>query len=56
LSVRDGTQLELFDADHFLAAPWDLAQCEAILSESEFPSAWRAGETGELDIIRAGPD
>jgi hypothetical protein len=54
LSVRVGGQLELFDQDHFLTAPWDLAKCEAALSEKEFPSSWSAGDTGEIDITKAG--
>lgn len=54
LSVRIGDQLELFDEDHFLNAPWNLAKCDADLSEKVFPSHWRAGETGEIDITKAG--
>ena len=54
LSVRVGNQLELFDEDHFLNAPWDLAKCDAALNDKEFPSRWRAGDAGELDITQAG--
>lgn len=54
LSVRVGSQLELFDEDHFLNRPWDLAKCDAALTEKDFPSVWRAGETGEIDVTQAG--
>lgn len=54
LAIRVGTQLELLEADHFLAAEWNLAQCDADLSESEFPSARVAGTAGEIDVSGTG--
>ena len=54
MSIRVGNQLELFDEDHYLHAQWDLAKCDAILTEKELPSRWSAGDTGEIDITKAG--
>ena len=54
LCIRVGEQLELFEADHFLAAEWNLAQCDASLSEGEFPSQRVAGAAGEIDVSDTG--
>lgn len=54
LGIRVGEQLELFEADHFLAAEWNLAQCDAGLSEAEFPSQRVAGAAGEIDVSDTG--
>jgi len=54
LAIRVGAQLELFEADHFLAAEWNLAQCDAGLSEAEFPSQRVAGAAGEIDVSVTG--
>jgi len=54
LGIRVGQQLELFEADHFLAADWNLAQCDASLSEAEFPSQRVAGAAGEIDVSDTG--
>jgi len=54
LAIRVGDQLEIFDESHLLSAPWDLAECEAALSEEEFPSRPADGVTGELDVDETG--
>lgn len=54
LGIRVGEQLELFEADHFLAAEWNLAQCDAGLSEGEFHSQRMVGTAGEIDVSEAG--
>src|ERR1051325_6548982 len=54
LSIRIDGQLELFDDSHFLLAPWDLAKCDAILTEKELPSTWSGGRLGEIDVTQAG--
>ena len=37
LSIRVDGQLELFEETHFLDVPWNIAECDSTLSESEFP-------------------
>jgi len=54
LAIRVGEQLDLFEESHFLDAPWNLAQCDSNLSESEFPSEYAAGSTGIIDVTDAG--
>ncbi len=53
LAVRVADQLELFD-DQFLEHPWKLADCEAALSEAEFPTKQEAGKAGTLDVSEQG--
>ncbi|MFO7785530.1 MAG: hypothetical protein ACQET7_11845 [Thermodesulfobacteriota bacterium] len=54
LMIRVDGQLELFDDSHFLDRPWNLAECDASLSESEFPSEYKAGTAGEIDVSDSG--
>ena len=54
LSIRVRGQLELFEESHFLDAAWDLAQCDASVSEQEFPSQVVMGTDGEVDVTEAG--
>lgn len=54
LGIRVGEQLELFEADHFLEADWNLSECDANLSEAEFPSERAAGAAGEIDVTDTG--
>ena len=53
LVVRVDGQLELFE-DQFLAAPWDLADCDALLDEKEFPSQQPDGQVGAIDVTEGG--
>jgi type III restriction enzyme len=54
LGIRIDGQLELFDESHFLGAQWDLSECDATLSESEFPSEPASVAEGEVDVTDAG--
>lgn len=54
LGIRIGEQLELFEESHFLDIPWNLAECDSSLSESEFPSEYRAGAAVEIDVNDSG--
>jgi type III restriction enzyme len=54
LSIRIGGQIELFEESHFLEIPWNIAHCEAGLSEKEFPSVAAVGKAGEIDIRENG--
>jgi type III restriction enzyme len=53
LAVRVDGQLELFE-DQFLAAPWNLADCDALLDDKEFPAQQADGQTGAIDVTEAG--
>ncbi|RPI59108.1 MAG: restriction endonuclease subunit R, partial [Planctomycetaceae bacterium] len=53
LAVMVDGQLELFE-DQFLAAPWDLADCDALLDEKEFPIQQGDDQVGVLDVTEAG--
>lgn len=53
LAVRVDGQLDLFE-DQFLAAPWDLADCDALLDEKEFPARQADGQLGAIDVTEAG--
>jgi len=54
LAIRVDGQIELFEDSHFLDRPWNLAECDAFLSESEFPSQYTGGKAGEIDISEVG--
>jgi type III restriction enzyme len=54
LAIRVDGQLEIFDETHLLSSPWNLAECEAILSDAEFPSEAPAGAAAELDVDDSG--
>lgn len=54
LAIRVDGQLELFEENHFLDAAWNLAQCDATLSEPEFPSSFVAGSAGQIDVTAPG--
>jgi type III restriction enzyme len=52
LSVREGKQLEIFE-DQFLAAPWNLAECEVGLTEKEF-SEQEEEKAADIDVDSTG--
>jgi type III restriction enzyme len=54
LAVREGDQLEVFEESCFKEIDWNLADCDACLTEGEFPSQQAAGEVGEVDVSEAG--
>lgn len=43
-----------FEASRFLEIPWRLSECDAELSEEEFPSEFNTGERGEIGISGEG--
>jgi type III restriction enzyme len=47
-------QLELFEETAFLDHPWDLSQCDALLSVGEYSSAHTDGTTLEYDVTEQG--
>lgn len=54
LAIRVDGQLELFEESHFLNVEWNLAECDALLGEAEFPSQYVAGSSAEVDVNDAG--
>ncbi|MGD0896700.1 MAG: hypothetical protein ABR915_02620 [Thermoguttaceae bacterium] len=54
LAIRVDGQLELFEEGHFLDAAWRLSECQAALSETEFPSEYIGGATGDIDVSDEG--
>jgi type III restriction enzyme len=54
LAVRRNGQLELFEESHFTDFEWDLADCDAALSEDEFPTTAPAGSAGVIDVADTG--
>ncbi len=50
-----GSQKHLdFEASRFLETPWRLSECNAELSEAEFPSEFKTGELGEIGLSHEG--
>ncbi|MCE9545758.1 MAG: DEAD/DEAH box helicase family protein [Planctomycetia bacterium] len=54
LAIRVDGQLELFEESHFLDSTWRLSECDAGLSEADFPSAYTGGASGEIDVSDEG--
>ena len=54
LSIRVTDQLEMFDESHFLDVQWNLAECEPLLTEGDFPSEVDTGTEAEVDVSDAG--
>jgi len=54
LAIRVDGQLELFEESHFLDTAWRLSECDAGLSEGDFPSEYVSGTTGEIDVTEQG--
>lgn len=54
LAVFINGEFELFDDSHFLDTIWNLSECDASLSEGEFPSTLAIGAAGEIDISQSG--
>jgi type III restriction enzyme len=54
LLVRRGEQLELFEETAFLDIDWNLAQCDALLSESEYSGQHLDGALIEYDVSDEG--
>lgn len=43
-----------FEASRFLETVWQLSECDAELSEEEFPSEFNTGERGEIGLSQEG--
>ena len=54
LGIRVDGHLEIFEESYFKDIEWRLADCDAVLSDVEFPTQEAAGETGEVDVSGAG--
>lgn len=54
LAIRVDGQLELFEEGHFLDTAWRLSECDADLSEADFPSEYVGGTRGEIDVTDQG--
>lgn len=54
LAIKQGELFEIFEETHFLDAPWNLANCDASLSEEEFPSSRPEGQQGEITLSEKG--
>ena len=54
LAIRVDGQLELFEEGHFLDVAWRLSECDASLTETDFPSEYIGGSTGEIDVTDQG--
>jgi type III restriction enzyme len=54
LVVRHGQQLDLFEETAFLDHPWDLSQCDTLLSESEYSGQRLGGTEIEYDVTDKG--
>ena len=50
---RNQTYLD-FETSRFLETVWQLSECEAELSDEEFPSEFNTGERGEIGISHEG--
>jgi type III restriction enzyme len=54
LAIRVDGQLELFEEGHFLDTAWRLSECDAGLTEADFPSEYVSSTTGEIDVTDQG--
>ncbi len=54
LSIKQGDLFEQFEETHFLDHHWELAKCDALLSEEEYSAKRPDAQTGEIDITEAG--
>lgn len=54
LAIKQGNLFEAFEDTHFLDHEWNLAACDAALSESKFPSEVGLGKRGEITVTQDG--
>lgn len=54
LAIRVNGQLEIFEDSHFLDTEWNLAACDASLSEPEFSVKRDTGKDGVVDVNKEG--
>ena len=54
LMVKQNQRYLDFEASRFLEVPWQLSECDAELTEEEFPSEFNTGERGEIGLSQEG--
>lgn len=54
LAVKQGDLFEPFEETHFLDHPWDLRDCDAVLTEAEFASEGTKGQQGDIVVTDDG--
>ncbi len=54
LSIRQGDLFEQFEETHFLDHSWELAQCDALLTEEEYANKRADAQSGQIDITKNG--
>jgi type III restriction enzyme len=54
LSIKQGSLFEQFEETHFLDHAWELAKCDALLTEEEYSAKRPDAQTGEIDITENG--
>ncbi|MFH2064733.1 MAG: DEAD/DEAH box helicase family protein [Pseudomonadota bacterium] len=54
ISMKQGDLFEQFEETHFLDHLWELAKCDALLSEEEYSAKRPDAQTGEIDITDDG--
>lgn len=54
LGIKQGDLFEIFEETHFLERVWSLVDCDASLSEAEYPSTRPEGQQGEITVTEEG--
>ena len=54
LSIKQRSFFEQLEETHSLDHPWELAKCDALLSEEEYSAKRPDAQTGEIDITENG--
>ena len=54
LAIKQGNLFEQFEETHFLDHPWELAKCDALLTEEEYSSKRADAQSGQIDITKNG--
>ncbi len=54
LSIKQGNLFEKFEETHFIDHPWELAKCDALLSEEEYSTKRPDAQSGKIDITEKG--
>ncbi|GAK60895.1 type III restriction protein res subunit [Candidatus Vecturithrix granuli] len=54
LAIKQGDLFEQFEETHFLEVEWNLATCNAQLSEEEFPIERSSGQQSEIYVTEQG--
>ncbi len=54
LSLKQGSLFEQFEETHFLDHPWELAKCDALLTEEEYSAKRPDAQSWEIDVTEDG--